>query len=206
MRFWRFLASLTLSLASGGVSMLVAAFLFSALGNQRGAALAFQLAAGLLGLFGVPGLQIWLCRARKERRSAPETAPLSARVEAELRELGFQARQARGPDGAAIVCAVKAGVRVVLRCEAEGKESAAEAVLRAAALRKLYAPDMAGLVSAAPFPAAAAEAAQDAGLLTLAPGRLRAMYPRAHAIWCARRAKRHALHQGLRARAAGAQR
>lgn len=129
----------------------------------------------------------------------PVSIALPRRVESELRALGWRAEAVAGPGLLGpVVVAARAGVRIVLRCERNVLTR--ERAQRTASLRQVYRADIAGIVCAGPVADDARAFCARRGIALLAPGALRAIYPRARAIWRARKDKRDAMAAGLRAR------
>ncbi len=284
-RVLKLLSSTILAFATTGASLLVASFVFSAAGDQRGAATAFLSGVLLLAVFALPAVRIGLKRARRAqersvrahidqhgvalyeryvaltqpgrvdheatanwrreverfRRSMkrrpsllageafyelvtghvaalrerargwgkrpslqqPISIALPRRVEAELKALGWRAKAAAGPGVLGpVVLAARAGVRVVLRCEKNVLTR--ERAERARALRQYYRADIVGIVCAAAVADDARAFCAQAGILLLPPGGVRAIYPRARAVWRARKEKRDAVAAGVRARSQAA--
>jgi len=137
---------------------------------------------------------------RRPNPNEPVSITLPRVVEGELKTLGWQAKAVSGPGLLGpLVLATKAGVKVVFRCERQPLTRAR--VERTRALKQHYRADITAIVCAGRIEEDARTAAHDAGLVLVAPGALKAIYPRARRIWRARKDKQHAMAAGLRARA-----
>jgi len=147
--------------------------------------------------------QDWGKRRRPESKGGPNepvSITLPRIVEGELKALGWQAKAVSGPGLLGpLVLATKAGVKVVFRCERQPLTAAR--VERARPLKQHYRADITAIVCAGRIDEDARRAAHDAGLVLVAPGALKAIYPRARRIWRTRKDKQHAMAAGMRARA-----
>lgn len=137
---------------------------------------------------------------RRANPNEPVSITLPRIVESELKALGWTAKAISGPGLLGpLVLASKAGVKIVFRCERQPLTAAR--VERARALKQHYRADITAIVCAGRIDEDARRAAHDAGLVLVAPGALKAIYPRARRIWRTRKDKQHAMAAGVRARA-----
>lgn len=137
---------------------------------------------------------------RRANPNEPVSITLPRIVEGELKALGWQAKAVSGPGLLGpLVLATKAGVKVVFRCERQPLTAAR--VERTRPLKQHYRADITAIVCAGRIDEDARKAAHDAGLVLVAPGALKAIYPRARRIWRTRKDKQHAMARGVRARA-----